>query len=184
MARAPKIRGEGELIAHVGRKPGTHADDVQLDLTAFLVGPEDQVPLGDRLYCVFYNNHLSVDRSTRFLEDVADGSEFIHIDLKDVDERVKKIIFAVSIYDADVLGHTFGTISDARFWVEGEFVSKPGLAEIHSDNLSELFGGHAAVVIGEVYRSAKGWEYRKLGTNHTYASLAEIGRAYGVRFDS
>src|SRR5262245_12076266 len=74
MARASKVRGEGELIAHVGRKPGTHADDVQLDLTAFLVGAEDQVPQGDRLYCVFYNNHLSVDRSTRFLEDVADGS--------------------------------------------------------------------------------------------------------------
>jgi len=68
-------------------------------------------------------------------------------------ESSKPDLVHTTLYDADVLGHTFGTISDARYWVEGEFVSKPGLAEIHSDNLSEQFPGHAAVVIVTRYAS-------------------------------
>ena len=184
VARNQKIRGEGDLIAHVGRKAGTHVDDLKLDLSAFLLGSDDKVMYGDRTYCVFYNNHLSTDRSTRFLEDETDGSEFILAHLKDVEESVRKIVFAVSIYDADVLSHTFGLVTDARFWLEGEFANKPGMSEIHSDNLSELFPDQSAVVIGEVYRSGKSWDYRKLGAGHTYADLAEIGSAYGVRFDA
>jgi len=185
IARTPKIRGEGELIAHVGRTPTTtHVDDLKLDLTAILLGGDDKVPFGDRAYCVFYNNHLSTDRSTRFLEDESDGTEFIQVHLKDVEEQVKKIVFAVTIYDADVLGHTFGKVTDARYWIDGEFVSRSGMSHVHNDNLSELFPAQTAVVIGEVYRSGKVWDYRPLGGGHTYPSLVEIGRAYGVRFDS
>jgi stress response protein SCP2 len=184
VARAQRIRGEGELIAHVGRAEGTHSDDLKLDLTAFLLGADDKVPFGDRAYCVFYNHHLSPDHSTRMVENEADGTEFVHVDLGKVDETVTKIVFAVTIYDADVLKHTFGTVTDARFWIEGEFANRTKLDLVHSDDLSALFGPHTAVVIGEVYRSGKFWDYRALGGGHTYPGLIEIGRAYGVRFDS
>jgi tellurium resistance protein TerD len=184
-SRTQKIWNDGDLVAHVGRALGqTHTDDLKLDLTAFLVGADDKVVEGDRSYCVFYNNHLSPDHSTRFLENDADGSEFIKTHLNKVEEEVRKIVFGVTIYDADVLEHTFGTVSDASFWIEGEFTSRSGLANIHSDNLSQMFPTHTAVVIGEVYRSGKGWDYRTLGGGHTYTDLVEMGRAYGVKFDA
>ena len=183
-SRGQKVRGEGDLIAHIGRaSAGTHTDDLQLDVSAFLVGADNQVVEGDRTYCVFYNNHLSADRSTRFLEDVSDGSEFIRTHLRDVEAAVQKIVFGVSIYDAEVLHHTFGSVSDARFWIEGQVLNQTGLSEIQSDDLSKLFPTYAAVVIGEVYRSGRTWDYRPLGGGHTYANLTEMGRAYGVQFD-
>jgi tellurium resistance protein TerD len=183
-SRGQKVRGEGDLIAHIGRASAlTHADDLQLDVSAFLVGTDNMVVEGDRTYCVFYNNHLSADRSTRFLEDASDGSEFIRTHLRDVEEAVQKIVFGVSIYDAEILHHTFGSIADARFWIEGQFVNRTGLSQIKSEDLSKLFPTSAAVIIGEVYRSGTAWDYLPLGGGHTYANLTEMGRAYGVRFD-
>jgi stress response protein SCP2 len=180
--RGARIRGEGELIAHVDRAVAQHRDDVKIDLTAILVGADDQVPFGDRSYCVFYNAHLSPDHSTRFVENLVDGTEFLRVTLPRVDEKVSKIVFVVSVYDAEVLGHTLGSAEQPRFWIEGDFASRTD-ARAFGEDLSALFPGERAVVVGEVYRSGHDWDYRPLGGGHTYPSLADACRAYGVVFD-
>lgn len=180
--RGLRIGGDGELIAHVDRAIASHRDDVKIDLTAILVGSDDLVPLGDRACCVFYNAHLSPDHSTRFVESVVDGTEFLAITLSRVDEKVSKIVFIASIYDAEVLGHTFDSAEQPRFWIEADFLGRADSGKVCED-LSALFPDERAVVVGEVYRVGHDWDYRPLGGGHTYKSLDDACRAYGVVFD-
>jgi len=182
LTRARKVRGDGELVAHVDRGAEAHVDDdLVLDISAFLITVDNKVPYNDQRYCVFYNERLSTDQSTRYVEDDNGAGEHINVSLKNVDREVAKIVFAVSIYDADDLGYTFNRIPEAHFWIEGPFVGGQGeMEEIFSDNLSKHYGEAAAVVVGEIHRSGDGWKYIKLG--HVYPSLLEIGAVYGVAF--
>jgi tellurium resistance protein TerD len=183
LSRAKKVRGDGELVAHVDRGAEEHPDDdLVLDISAFLITASNQVPYGDQRYCVFYNERLSTDQSTRYVEDDNGAGEHINVNLRRVDLEVTKIVFCVSIYDAEDLGYTFDKIPEAHFWIEGPFVGGDGeMEEVYSDNLSKHFGKASAVVVGEIHRSGDdGWKYIRLG--HVYPSLREIGDIYGVTF--
>lgn len=181
LSRDKKVRGEGELIAHIDRGSDANVDDdVVLDISAILIGADNRIPFGDDRYCVFYNARLSTDQSTRYVDD-GDAGEHINVNLRAVDQAVSKIVFTVSIYDADDLNYTFGSISEAHFWIEGPLVGGEGeKEEVFSDNLSKHFPDASALVVGELHRSGDGWKYLRLG--HTYPGLAEIGTLYGVTF--
>jgi stress response protein SCP2 len=183
--RAHRLDSEGHLTAHVGHdRRGAYQGGITLDLSAFLVGADDRVVAGDRRYCVFFNNRVSTDRSTRYLDDRAGGGGLTRTQLNRVDESVQRIAFGISIYDGDILRHTFGNIPDACFWIEGQPAADAPPMRLYSANLSAVFPRHAAVIIGEAYRSGRIWNYRPLGGGHTYANLVEMGRVFGVHFDS
>src|SRR5689334_14948118 len=92
-------------------------EDYDLDLTAFLVTREGKVPHGNRFYCVYYNNDRSADNSTwhhaslsspgERTDDESNDDEIIYTHLGQVSDEVDKIVFVVSIYDGEILGHTF-----------------------------------------------------------------------------
>jgi tellurium resistance protein TerD len=168
--------------------PGAE-EDYDLDLTAFLVTREGSVPYGNRFYCVYYNSERSADGSTwhhaanRHTEDASDD-EIIYVHLNEVNDMVEKIVFVVSIYEGEVLGHSFDRMTKAHLTIRGEVLGgRDELVDIATDTIAGRYEGQTAVVVGEIHRTPKqfgGWEYRRIDRGFT--NLVEVGAVYGVTF--
>jgi tellurium resistance protein TerD len=135
--------------------------------------------LGDE-YFVFYNNLSSPDGSVEHTGDnlTGDGEgddEVILVDLTKVPEHVDKIVFPVSIYDADPRGQTFGQVSNAFIRV----VNQLDQAELARYDLSEDASTETAMIFGEVYRYGGEWKFRAVGQGYA-SGLRGIALDFGV----
>lgn len=185
-----RIKGrriKAELEIHLGWETFEEGEqDFDLDLSAFLVTKQGKVPGHNKYYCVFYHNHRSEDGSTIHRKHDEQGGdpedrEIIAVHLDNVTDEVHKIVFVVSIYDAEALGQTFGKMKSATISLSGDVGGDGVLVEIVRDHFETRHGNDTAVVIGEIYRATKtSWEYKRI--DHAYPSLTEVGRVYGVEF--
>ena len=162
-------------------------EDYDLDLSAFLVTRAGRVPNDNRFYCVYYNNDRSSDNSTwHHASTSAPGEttddEIIYVHLDQVNEAVDKIVFVVSIYDGEVLDHTFSHMTKATVTISGQ-VAGDEMEPIATDAISGRYEGMTAVIVGEIHRAPRtpgAWEYRRI--DRGFASLIEVGKVYGVDF--
>lgn len=164
-------------------------EDYDLDLSAFLVTRAGTVPHNNRFYCVYYNNERSADNSTYHHAatmqpgEVTDD-EIIYVHLSLVSEEVDKIMLVVSIYDGEVLAHTFDKMSKATVTISGEILGGGKEQEvIATDTISGRYEGKTAVIVGEIHRAPRtpgAWEYRRI--DRGFPSLVEVGKVYGVDF--
>ena len=162
-------------------------EDYDLDLSAFLVTRAGRVPNDNRFYCVYYNNDRSSDNSTWHHASTSPpgettDDEIIYVHLDQVNEAVDKIVFVVSIYDGEVLDHTFAHMTKATVTIGGQ-VSGGELETIATDTISGRYEGMTAVIVGEIHRAPRvpgAWEYRRI--DRGFPSLIEVGKVYGVDF--
>ena len=94
----------------------TSGADFDLDASALLVGSNGKV-LSDEHF-VFFNNLKSPDGSVEHTGDNLTGEgegddETINVELPLVPQPVEKIVFTVSIYDAESRGQSFGQVTNA-----------------------------------------------------------------------
>jgi tellurium resistance protein TerD len=148
-----------------------------LDASALLCG-SGRV-LGDE-YFVFYNNLKSPEGSVEHTGDnlTGDGDgddEILLVDLMAVPERVDKIVFPVSIYDADARGQTFGQVGNAFIRV----VNQSDQSELARYDLSEDASGETAMIFGELYRYGGEWKFRAVGQGYA-SGLRGIALDFGV----
>lgn len=164
-------------------------EDYDLDLSAFLVTRAGRVPNDNRFYCVYYNNDRSSDNSTwHHASTSAPGEttddEIIYVHLDQVNEAVDKIVFVVSIYDGEVLDHTFAHMTKATVTIGGQVAGAGDEMEtIATDTISGRYEGMTAVIVGEIHRAPRtpgAWEYRRI--DRGFPSLIEVGKVYGVDF--
>jgi tellurium resistance protein TerD len=99
----------------------------------------------------------------------------IKVNLAAVPAEVDKIVFAVSIYDAETRSQSFGQVRNAFIRV----VNQAGGAEIARYDLSEDASTETAMIFGEVYRNGPEWKFRAVGQGYS-TGLAGIARDYGV----
>ena len=90
--------------------------DFDLDASALLLGTDGKI-LGDQ-YFVFFNNLKSPDGSVEHTGDNLTGEgegddEMIKVNLASVPAEVDKVVFPVSIYDAESRGQNFGQVRNA-----------------------------------------------------------------------
>ncbi|MGW3246808.1 TerD family protein [Streptomyces sp. NPDC001070] len=135
--------------------------------------------LGDE-YFVFYNNLKSPEGSVEHTGDnlTGDGDgddEVLLVDLMAVPERVDKIVFPVSIYDADSRGQTFGQVSNAYIRV----VNQTDQSELARYDLSEDASSETAMIFGELYRYGGEWKFRAVGQGYA-SGLRGIALDFGV----
>jgi tellurium resistance protein TerD len=152
--------------------------DFDLDATALVCGPDGKV-LDDRHF-VFYNNLVSPDGSVEHTGDNLTGEgegddESIKIDLARVPADVDKVVFTVSIYDAENRHQSFGQVRNAYIRV----VNQAGGAEVARYDLSEDASTETAMIFGEVYRNGADWKFRAVGQGYQ-SGLAGIARDFGV----
>ncbi|MET9323874.1 TerD family protein [Streptomyces sp. NPDC003038] len=152
--------------------------DYDLDASAILVG--DSGKAASDQHFVFYNNLKSPDGSVEHTGDNLTGEgegddEVIKIDLAAVPADITKIVFPVSIHDAESRGHSFGQVRAAFIRV----VNQAGGAEIARYDLSEDAATETAMVFGELYRNGPEWKFRAVGQGYA-SGLSGIVADFGV----
>lgn len=159
-----------------------------LDASAFMLGANGRVI--DERYFVFYNTELhnpqhpdwrcSPDFSVNHTGDnktgLGDGDdETIVIDLSKIDEKVDKIVFAVTIFDAEDRGQNFSMVENSYI----RFVDCDSQVELSRYDLGEDFSLETAVVFLELYRKNNEWNFKAVGQGFNNG-LAGLCNAYGV----
>jgi tellurium resistance protein TerD len=89
--------------------------------------------------------------------------------------EVDKVVVAVSIYDAEGRGQSFGQVRNAFIRVVNQDDNK----EITRYDLSEDASTETAMIFGELYRNGPEWKFRAVGQGYT-TGLRGIAQDYGV----
>jgi tellurium resistance protein TerD len=92
-----------------------------------------------------------------------------------VPAEVDKIVFAVSIYDAEARRQSFGQVRNAFIRV----VNADDGVELARYDLSEDASTETAMIFGEVYRRGAEWKFRAVGQGYV-SGLAGIATEFGV----
>jgi tellurium resistance protein TerD len=156
----------------------TTGTDFDLDSSAIVSNAAGKV-VSDKHF-VFFNNLTTPDGTVEHTGDnlTGEGSgddEQVKVNLAGMAAEVDKVVFAVSIYDADARSQSFGQIRNAYIRV----VNQAGGAEIARYDLSEDASTETAMVFGELYRNGAEWKFRAVGQGYA-SGLAGIARDYGV----
>ncbi|WP_432544365.1 TerD family protein [Kineococcus sp. SYSU DK002] len=152
--------------------------DFDLDASALMLGAGGKV-LSDAHF-VFYNQLTSPDGSVRHTGDNRTGEgegddEVIEVDLGSVPADVQKIVFAVSIHDAEARRQSFGQVVNAFI----RMVNRVDGSEVVRYDLSEDASTETAMVFGEVYRHGGEWKFRAVGQGYA-SGLRGIAQDFGV----
>jgi tellurium resistance protein TerD len=156
----------------------TTGADFDLDASALMLGASGKV-LSDAHF-VFFNNLTSPDGTVEHTGDNLTGEgegddEVIKVNLAALGAEVERIVFPVSIYDADQRRQSFGQVSNAYIRV----VNEANAQEITRFDLTEDASTETAMVFGELYRRGPEWKFRAIGQGYA-SGLAGIARDYGV----
>ena len=135
--------------------------------------------LGDEWF-VFYNQLKSPDGSVEHTGDNLTGEgegddEQVKVNLASLAAEADKVVFPVSIYDADARSQSFGQVRNAFIRV----VNAADQKELARYDLTEDASTETAMVFGELYRNGADWKFRAVGQGYA-SGLSGIARDYGV----
>ena len=141
---------------------GTVGDDFDLDAMAIMVKEDGKVRTDNDM--IFYNNAISSCGSVRHTGDNRTGAgegddEVVEVDLTKVPSEISKLIFAVTIHEADARHQNFGMVGSAFIRI----VNSSSGAEIARYDLSEEASTETAMLFGEIYRYSGEWKFRAIG---------------------
>ncbi len=156
----------------------TTGSDFDLDASAIMLTSAGKA-ISDGHF-VFFNNLKSPDGSVEHTGDNLTGEgegddEAIKVNLAAVPGEADRIVFPVSIYDADARGQSFGQVRNAFIRI----VNQAGGAEIARYDLSEDASTETAMVFGELYRNGSDWKFRAVGQGYA-TGLRGIAMDFGV----
>ena len=156
----------------------TTGTEFDLDASAIAVGADGKV-LSDKHF-VFFNNLTTPDGTVEHTGDNLTGEgegddEQVKVNLASLAAEADKVVFPVSIYDADARSQSFGQVRNAFIRV----VNQADNAELARYDLSEDASTETAMIFGELYRSNEEWKFRAVGQGYS-AGLAGIARDFGV----
>jgi tellurium resistance protein TerD len=149
-----------------------------LDASAIVCNAEGKV-VSDKHF-IFFNNLSSPEGAVQHTGDnlTGEGSgddEQVRVNLAVLPPEAARVVFPVSIYEADTAGQTFGQVRNAFIRV----VNQADNAELARYDLSEEASTETAMVFGELYRNNDEWKFRAIGQGYS-AGLAGIARDFGV----
>lgn len=171
--------GLSEVIVGLGWDPRvTEGTEFDLDASVFVTGESGKV-LNDASF-IFYNNKKSADGSIEHLGDNRSGQgdgddEQVNVKLTGLAADVKKLVFAVTIHDADARKQSFGQVSNAYIRV----LNKADGKEIARYDLSEDASTETAMIFGELYRHNDEFKFKAIGQGFA-GGLKPLAEAHGV----
>jgi tellurium resistance protein TerD len=156
----------------------TTGADFDLDASAIVVDADGKV-LSDKHF-VFYGNLVCPDGAIahsgdNLVGDVAGDGEQIWVNLPSITADTARIVFAVSIYEADERHHSFGQVRNAYIRVLNDSDGN----ELARYDLSEDASTETAMLFGELYRNRDEWKFRAVGQGYN-AGLRGIATDFGV----
>lgn len=149
-----------------------------LDASAFLVKMDGKVR-SDNDFC-FYNNKVVADGAVQHAGDNLTGAgdgddETVKIELAKIPADLDKVVFAVTIHEAEARKQNFGQVSHAFIRV----VNADGGQEIARYDLSEDASVETAMVFGEIYRIGSEWKFKAVGQGFA-GGLGALAASFGV----
>lgn len=149
-----------------------------LDASVFLVGDDGKV-LSDGHF-VFYNQKTSPDGAVIHAGDNTTGAgegddETVTINLPGVEAGVKRIVFAVTIHEAESRKQNFGMVRNAFMRV----LNKDSSTELARFDLSEDYSTETAMIFGEIYRNGEEWKFKAVGQGFA-GGLGALAKDHGV----
>lgn len=149
-----------------------------LDASVFMVGESGKV-LSDNSF-IFYNNLKSQCGNVEHLGDNRTGEgdgddEQVTVKLNTLGADVMRLVFAVTIHDAEARKQSFGQVSNAAIRI----VNKANGTEIARFDLSEDYATETAMAFGELYRHGSEWKFKAIGQGFA-GGLNPLASSYGV----
>ena len=171
--------GLTEVVVGLGWDPRvTDGTEFDLDASVFILGENGKV-LNDGSF-VFYNNKTSPDGNVVHQGDNRSGAgdgddEQVNVNLAGFAPETKKLVFAVTIHDADARKQSFGQVLNAYIRV----LNKADGKEIARYDLSEDASTETAMNFGELYNHNGEWKFKAIGQGYA-GGLAALASSYGV----
>ncbi|MEK3979050.1 TerD family protein [Psychrobacillus sp. FSL K6-2836] len=153
-------------------------EDFDLDASAFIVDGNGKA-FNEKSF-IFYNNLQSEEGSVIHTGDnrTGDGDgddEQLLVKLPLVPSIVQKVVFTVTIHDADQRKQNFGQVSNAFIRIVNEDTNE----EIVRYDLGEDFSIETALVVGEIYRHNNEWKFNAIGSGFQ-GGLASLITEFGL----
>jgi tellurium resistance protein TerD len=156
----------------------TDGADFDLDASAFLVKDDGKVRSDSDF--IFYNQLKSSCGSVEHTGDNKTGAgegddESLIVLLDKVPTEIQRIVFTVTIHDADARKQNFGQVSNAFI----RLVNKDTNNEVARFDLSEDASIETAMVFGEIYKHGSEWKFKAVGQGYS-GGLAALARQHGI----
>lgn len=156
----------------------TDGADFDLDASAFMVKEDGKVRSDSDF--IFYNQTKSTCGSVEHTGDnrtgAGDGDDEAVIVLLDrIPADIQRVVFTVTIHEADSRKQNFGQVSHAYVRV----VNKDSNTEVARYDLSEDASIETAMVFGEIYKHGVEWKFKAVGQGYA-GGLAALARQYGI----
>lgn len=156
----------------------TDGQDFDLDASAFLLSETGKVRSDSDF--IFYNNLKSADGSVTHTGDNRTGEgdgddESLIVKLDMIPANVAKIVFVVTIHDAQMRRQSFGQVSGAFI----RLVNNDSQLEVARYDLTEDASSETAMLFGELYRHNGEWKFRAVGQGYT-GGLSSVCAQYGI----
>lgn len=156
----------------------TDGSAYDLDANAFLLNASGKVRADSDF--IFYNNKKAPDGSVEHMGDNITGAgdgddEVVEVRLNKVAADIDKVVFSVTIHDAEARRQTFGQVSKAFIRV----VNKADKKELARYDLSEDGSTETSLIFGELYRAGAEWKFRAVGQGFK-GGLGPLAQNFGV----
>ena len=156
----------------------TDGQDFDLDCSVFMIDESNKV-ISDANF-IFFNNKVSPCCSVTHNGDNLTGEgngddESVLVEFDKVPAEVKKLIFAVTIHEAEARSQNFGMVSNAFMRI----VNNDNQEEIARFDLSEDASVETAMIFGELYRHNNEWKFKAVGQGFA-GGLSALAKEHGV----
>jgi tellurium resistance protein TerD len=156
----------------------TDGADFDLDASAFMVKEDGKVRSDSDF--IFYNQTKSTCGSIEHTGDNRTGAgdgddEAVIVLLDKIPADIQRVVFVVTIHDAEARKQNFGQVSKAYVRV----VNKDSSSEVARYDLSEDASIETAMVFGEIYKHGAEWKFKAVGQGYA-GGLAALARQYGI----
>jgi tellurium resistance protein TerD len=156
----------------------TDGADFDLDASVFICDESGKVR-SDADF-IYYNCKIGLGGAVEHMGDNRTGAgdgddESVKIDLAKIPADIKKLVFAVTIHDAEARGQNFGQVANAYMRV----VNGAGGAVLAKYDLSEDYSIETAMIFGEIYRHGEEWKMKAIGAGFA-GGLGPLATAHGV----
>lgn len=159
-------------------KKYTGGFDFDLDASVFMLGQNGKVPSNDEF--IFYGQTKYKNGSVEHTGDNRTGEgdgddESIKVKLSGIPSNIDRLVFTVTIYEAELRRQNFGQIENAYIRIVNEDNGK----EICRFDLGEDFSIQNSINVGEIYRHEGEWRFNPVGAGYTNG-LEGFVNDYGV----
>ena len=149
-----------------------------LDVAAFLTGASGKITCQEDF--VFYGNLTHPSGAVQHMGDNLTGAgdgddEQIVVDLSKMPANIEKVVFTVTIYEAEARRQNFGQVNNAFIRIYNEVNGE----ELLRYDLGEDFSIETAAVFGELYKHGSEWKFNAIGSGYQ-GGLAALCANFGV----